>query len=70
MPGPSTVRGQAVLRSLVAGKFTLGELDERVRKVLELVRKCQQSGIPFDAPQQRVDTPELREVSCYAHSQV
>jgi beta-glucosidase len=62
MPGPSTVRGPAVSRALVAGKLTIEDLDKRALKVLELVKRAQQGGIEFDAPQRGVDTPQLREV--------
>lgn len=63
MPGTTTVRGAAVQRALVAGKLTMKDVEVCARRVLQLVKKAQLSSIPFDAAQDGVDTPELRDVS-------
>ncbi|KAJ7044635.1 glycoside hydrolase family 3 protein [Mycena alexandri] len=60
MPGPSVMRGHAVVRCLMAEKLFPGDIDARVRKILELVKHAQNSGIPFNAPEESVDTPALR----------
>ncbi|KAI0048714.1 glycoside hydrolase family 3 protein [Auriscalpium vulgare] len=60
MPGPAVMRGKAVERALVAEKLLPGDIDERVRKILGLVERATASGIPFDGPENGVDTPELR----------
>ncbi|KAH7877108.1 glycoside hydrolase family 3 protein [Lentinula edodes] len=62
MPGPTVMRGKAVERSLAAQKLFISDVDERARKVLELLQKAYASGIPFDAPEEGVDTPELRQL--------
>ncbi|KAJ3873284.1 glycoside hydrolase family 3 protein, partial [Lentinula edodes] len=55
MPGPTVMRGKAVERSLAAQKLFISD-------VLELLQKAYASGIPFDAPEEGVDTPELRQL--------
>lgn len=60
MPGPPVMRGKPVNRALGAGKLTLEDIDDRARNVLELVNHAIDSGIPFYAGEDKVDTPELR----------
>ncbi|KAI0047327.1 glycoside hydrolase family 3 protein [Auriscalpium vulgare] len=60
MPGPTVMRGKAVERALVSEKLLPGDIDARVRKILELVAYAHASGIPFNGPQTAVDTPALR----------
>ncbi|KAF5358919.1 hypothetical protein D9758_004863 [Tetrapyrgos nigripes] len=62
MPGPTVMRGRAVDRALIAQKLFPSDIDARVRKILELLQKALASGIPFDAPEEGVDTPELRQL--------
>ena len=62
MPGPSTMRGAAIQRALTSEKLFEVDVDDRVRYVLKLVKRAQESGIPFDGPEEVVDTPELRNV--------
>ncbi|KAF5363750.1 hypothetical protein D9756_000198 [Leucocoprinus leucothites] len=62
MPGPSVMRGKALGRALVAEKIFESDLDARARKVLELVKKGIESGVPFDVEEGFVDTPEQRQV--------
>ncbi|KAL0570610.1 hypothetical protein V5O48_011358 [Marasmius crinis-equi] len=70
MPGPTVMRGDAVSRQLVAQKLFPSDIDERVRKILELLKKAFESKIPFDAPEGGVDTPELHKLlrTCAADS--
>ncbi|KAJ7752775.1 glycoside hydrolase family 3 protein [Mycena maculata] len=60
MPGPTVMRGKAVERCLIAGKLFSSDIDDRVRKILELLKRAEESRIPFDAPEESIDTPELR----------
>ncbi|KAJ7180401.1 glycoside hydrolase family 3 protein [Mycena crocata] len=62
MPGPSVMRGKAVERCLIAQKLFPSDIDARVRKILELLKRAHESGIPFDAPEESIDTPELRQL--------
>ncbi|KAJ7639107.1 glycoside hydrolase family 3 protein [Roridomyces roridus] len=61
MPGPTVMRGKAVERSLISQKLFPSDIDERVRKILELLKHAEESGIPFNAPEEYIDTPELRQ---------
>lgn len=60
MPGPTTVRGAALLRAVKCGLVTEAEIDERATRVLALAHKAIDSGIPFDAPEHQLDTSEVR----------
>ncbi|KAK4704566.1 beta-glucosidase, partial [Phenoliferia sp. Uapishka_3] len=60
MPGPSCMRGAAVIRQISSGKLSVDVVDARVRTVLTLVNKAIASGIPFNAQESSIDTPELR----------
>lgn len=60
MPGPDCFRGATVFRALQAGKLFKWQIDERVRKVLGIVKFAIQSNIPFGAEEQGIDTPETR----------
>lgn len=67
MPGPSYVRGKLINQALACGKLTEYDIDNCVRKVLELVTKLLPLGIPEDAPEHTIDSPEtaalLRKIS-------
>lgn len=60
MPGPAVARGATLHRALTAQKVFEHDLDNRVRNILELVNHVQPSGVPEDAEEGGVDTPELR----------
>jgi beta-glucosidase len=62
MPGPSVMRGKALERALISEKLFPSDIDECVRKILGLLQRAYASGIPFDAPEEGVDTPELRQL--------
>ncbi|KAF8213871.1 glycoside hydrolase family 3 protein [Mycena galopus ATCC 62051] len=62
MPGPSVMRGRAVERALMSGKLFPSDIDARVRKILELLKRAEASGVPFNAPEESIDTPELRQL--------
>src|ERR1700761_2994335 len=58
MPGPSYIRGHLINQALGCGKLTIPDVDERVREVLKLVKKTQALGIPENAPETTIDSPE------------
>lgn len=58
MPGPTVRRGPALTSDVRCHKVKRKTLDERVRNVLRLVKRCSLSGTPEDAIQGTVDTPE------------
>jgi beta-glucosidase len=58
MPGPSYIRGHLINQALGCGKLLTVDVDERVREVLKLVQKVQALGIPENAPETTVDSPE------------
>ncbi|KAK7900431.1 beta-glucosidase [Exophiala xenobiotica] len=58
MPGPSYIRGKLVNQALGCGKLSEHDIDQRVREVLKLVQKTLSLGIPENAPETTVDTPE------------
>ncbi|GJE99911.1 glycoside hydrolase family 3 protein [Phanerochaete sordida] len=60
MPGPTVMRGNAVVRAIVAQKLFPEDIDARVRKILEMLQRAYDSGITFDAPEQSLDTAEVR----------
>ncbi|KAI5477363.1 glycoside hydrolase family 3 protein [Pseudohyphozyma bogoriensis] len=61
LEGPTVMRGAAVLRQIGGGKISEeDDIDPRVRLILGQVNKAIASGIPFDADEASVDTPELR----------
>lgn len=58
MPGPSRVRGDAVTVALNSGKLQAWDVDARVRSMLKFIKKAQKLGIPEDAPEKSIDSPE------------
>ncbi|KAL2836416.1 putative beta-glucosidase J [Aspergillus pseudoustus] len=60
MPGPTRFRGPALMHALTSNKVSQKTLDERVRKVLELVQLTSRSGIPEYAPERKLNRPEDR----------
>lgn len=60
MPGPAIWRGERVAHALLARKIPPQKLDERVRNVLTLIRRCQASGIPQDKKEEAQDRAEDR----------
>lgn len=67
MPGPTYIRGAQVDLALRCGKLLIHQLDARVKEVLKLVKKTLPLGIPEDAPERTIDSPEtaalLRQIS-------
>ncbi|KAF1924059.1 glycoside hydrolase family 3 protein [Didymella exigua CBS 183.55] len=60
MPGPSRWRGPALVHAVSANKVLSSELDERVRAVLQLVKKSAHAGIPQNAPETQLNRPADR----------
>lgn len=67
MPGPSRWRGQMLLHALMSRKINIETVNERVRQVLTLVQRAAKTGIPENAPEKPLNTPEtasrLRELA-------
>ncbi|KAL4881051.1 putative beta-glucosidase I [Aspergillus karnatakaensis] len=62
MPGPTYIRGGLVKQALSSGRLLTFELDQRVREVLKLVKRLFPLGIPEDAEELTIDTPETSSV--------
>ncbi|GAA5879476.1 hypothetical protein JCM8547_000678 [Rhodosporidiobolus lusitaniae] len=60
MPGPWVLRGAAIVCQVTAGKLSVADVDACMRRILKLINRAIESGIPFDAEEKMVDTPELR----------
>ncbi|KAH7030684.1 glycosyl hydrolase family 3 C-terminal domain-containing protein [Microdochium trichocladiopsis] len=58
MPGPPRFRGEPLAFNVSTDKVRGHVLDQRVREVLKLVKKCAASGVPENAPEGKADTPE------------
>jgi beta-glucosidase len=58
MPGTTTCRGPQVSHALGCRKLLPRDIDACVRKILELVKRVQPLGIPENAEEHTVDTPE------------
>lgn len=63
MPGPPRFRGDLLKFNVSTDKVRQHILDERVRSVLNFVKKCYSlSGVPENADEGTADTPETREL--------
>lgn len=60
MPGPTRFRGPALMHVLTSNKVSEKTLNERVRKVLELVQLASRAGVPEYAPERKLNRPEDR----------
>lgn len=69
MPGPSRWRGPALTHAVAANKVKDSDLDARVRNVLNLVDFCRHSGVPENAPEREMNTPENRSLLLEAATQ-
>ncbi|CAG7915901.1 unnamed protein product [Penicillium olsonii] len=58
MPGSPRWRGAALTHALAANKIPLAAFNDRVRAVLELVKKASNSGVPERAPETQLNRPE------------
>ncbi|KAM0789495.1 hypothetical protein ACM66B_000314 [Microbotryomycetes sp. NB124-2] len=62
MPGPTTMRGAAIMRQVQCGKLFVSDIDNRIRQILNFVNQAIDSGIPFNAPEKPIDTPQSRQL--------
>lgn len=60
MPGPTRWRGNALPHAVTSNKIQTHVLDERVRAVLKTIKLASKSGIPGNAPEDKLDRPEDR----------
>ena len=58
MPGRSYIRDKLVSQALGCRKLIEKDLDECVRRLLQLVKKVEPLGIPANAPETTIDTEE------------
>ncbi|RWA04858.1 hypothetical protein EKO27_g10246 [Xylaria grammica] len=59
MPGVTYFRGKLVKQALGSGKLQLKDVDDCVRRVLKLVKKALPLGLPKNAEEQTIDTPNI-----------
>ncbi|CAK7230181.1 hypothetical protein SBRCBS47491_007498 [Sporothrix bragantina] len=62
MPGPSRFRGSLLTHAVNANKVSIRAVNDRVRNVLELVKRAQATGIPENAPENELNRPEDRQL--------
>ncbi|KAG2013345.1 cellulose-binding beta-glucosidase [Coprinopsis cinerea AmutBmut pab1-1] len=62
MPGPTVMRGKAVERALTAEKLFISDIDARVKQILGLYKRAQESGIPFDGPEEYNQDPGVKDI--------
>ncbi|KUI72987.1 putative beta-glucosidase I [Cytospora mali] len=62
MPGPTRFRGEALKFNVSTDKVREHVLDERVRTVLEFVKKCAASGVKEGQEERAENTPETAEL--------
>ncbi|KAK8859262.1 beta-glucosidase I [Apiospora arundinis] len=58
MPGPSRFRAEMLKFNASTGKVGEHIIDQRARTVLEFVKRSYANGIPENAPEKTIDTPE------------
>ncbi|KAF2500914.1 putative beta-glucosidase I [Lophium mytilinum] len=58
MPGPPRLRGEQLMIAINGQKLSTHEVDKCVRNVLNLVNLGIASGVPENAPEGKLDTPE------------
>ncbi len=58
MPGATRYRGDLLVQNLGIHKVGMHTLDERVRNVLEIVKKVAKANIPEYAEEKTANTPE------------
>ena len=58
MPGATRYRGDLLVQNIGINKVGTHVLDERVRNVLNLVKRAEKANIPEYAEEKTLDTPE------------
>lgn len=59
MPGPSYIRGDQITTAIRCGKLKVPDIDCRVRTVLRFIQKLLPLGIPSNAPEKTIESPEI-----------
>ncbi|KAF2722304.1 glycoside hydrolase family 3 protein [Polychaeton citri CBS 116435] len=62
MPGPTYVRGSQLNQALTSGKLLTYQLDENVKRVLQMIKRSLPLKIPEDAEERTIDTPKTAEL--------
>ncbi|KAH7100142.1 beta-glucosidase precursor, partial [Auriculariales sp. MPI-PUGE-AT-0066] len=60
MPGPCIMRGAATERDVIGGKLVPADIEDCTLRVLNFVKEAIDSGIPFGAKEESMDTPAVR----------
>ena len=58
MPGPPRLRGNQIIHALNSKKLSMYAIDNCVSNVLQLVNHCCKLGVPENAPEGIINTPE------------
>ncbi|KAI6086808.1 glycoside hydrolase family 3 protein [Hypoxylon rubiginosum] len=62
MPGPPRFRGEPLKFNVSTDKVRTHILNQRVKAMLEFIKKCAASGVKENAPEAAADTPETAEL--------
>ncbi|CAN9377749.1 unnamed protein product [Alternaria sp. RS040] len=62
MPGPSQWRGKNLLHSLLANRLSARDLDNCVRRILNMIKEAARSNIPEQAPEKPLNREKDREL--------
>ncbi|KAI8964307.1 glycoside hydrolase family 3 protein [Daldinia sp. FL1419] len=62
MPGPPRFRGEPLKFNVSTNKVRTHILDQRVKAMLEFIKKCAASGVKENAPEGTADTPETAQL--------
>ncbi|KAI1389318.1 glycoside hydrolase family 3 protein [Hypoxylon trugodes] len=62
MPGPPRFRGEPLKFNVSTDKVRTHILDQRVKAMLEFIKKCAASGVKENAPEATANTPETAEL--------
>ncbi|CAN9343300.1 unnamed protein product [Alternaria alternata] len=62
MPGPSQWRGKNLLHSLLANRLSARDLDNCVRRILNMIKEAASSNIPEQAPEKPLNREKDREL--------
>ncbi|PSN70278.1 beta-glucosidase precursor, partial [Corynespora cassiicola Philippines] len=62
MPGPNQWRGKSLAHSLLANRLSIHDLDNCVRRILNMVKEAERSRIPAEAPEMLLNREQDRQL--------
>ncbi|KAK2762861.1 hypothetical protein FQN54_001036 [Arachnomyces sp. PD_36] len=62
MPGPTRFRGPALMHALTSNKVLEVTLNDRVRRVLQMIKQLAKAGVPENAPVLELNRPQDRQL--------